>query len=249
MRKIISSSLVVLGLTAAANAQFCGSGAGFAIPDNNPAGASSTINVTNNFAITGIAVKINMSVNHSWIGDLIVTLTDPDGNTADLFRRVGVGIAGSTVGDSSNFAGGRFTTRGGVTNFADLNVPFPGCNATNISLAPFGTPAGNLWSASGVSGAPAPTGAPGTADNVFNGDYVASSNSGAGSTYADRYVEVNLMTLLAPGNSAGNWTLRISDNAGADTGTVASWQLQLLPEPTSLALVGLGVAALIRRRR
>jgi hypothetical protein len=47
-------------------------------------------------------------------------------------------------------------------------------------------------------------------------------------------------------NSLGTWTLSISDNAGGDTGSFSGWTLTLIPEPASLALLGLGV--LLRRR-
>jgi subtilisin-like proprotein convertase family protein len=56
-----------------------------AIPDNNPAGASSTLAI----AESGIIADLNVSLNitHTWIGDLEVTLTSPGGTpvTVTLF--------------------------------------------------------------------------------------------------------------------------------------------------------------------
>lgn len=49
-------------------------------------------------------------------------------------------------------------------------------------------------------------------------------------------------------NSAGLWTLTITDSAAADIGNLGSWTLHLVPEPTSLSLLALAGLALIRRR-
>ncbi len=49
-------------------------------------------------------------------------------------------------------------------------------------------------------------------------------------------------------SSLGNWTLTISDHAGADVGAIGGWTLSIVPEPTSLSLLGLAGLALIRRR-
>ena len=59
--------------------------------------------VPDNFLINDITVGLN-SLTHSWIGDLIATLTHADTNTTvDLFNRVGVISSG--FGASSNLKG------------------------------------------------------------------------------------------------------------------------------------------------
>jgi hypothetical protein len=49
------------------------------------------------------------------------------------------------------------------------------------------------------------------------------------------------------------WTLTIVDRAGGDTGSISGWSAEgtytAVPEPASMAVLGLGAAALIRRRR
>lgn len=80
---------------------FTGNGAGFAIPDNTPAGASSEINVVDAFLIGDITVNLN-DLSHPFIGDLIATLTHvSSATTVTLFNRVGRVDSGTA--DASNF--------------------------------------------------------------------------------------------------------------------------------------------------
>jgi subtilisin-like proprotein convertase family protein len=59
------------------------------IPDNNATGINRTITVPATAAtITGIT--LNLNINHTWVGDLIVRLTSPSGTTRTLIDRPGV---------------------------------------------------------------------------------------------------------------------------------------------------------------
>ncbi|WP_435373038.1 HYR domain-containing protein [Aequorivita aurantiaca] len=60
---------------------------GTAIPDNNPAGVTVTMNVTDNFSITDLDVNLNIS--HTFVGDVIVTIKSPAGTTAIIVDRPG----------------------------------------------------------------------------------------------------------------------------------------------------------------
>lgn len=46
---------------------------GVAIPDNNPAGVSDVMNVADSFVIQD--VNVGLRINHTWVGDLVVTLS------------------------------------------------------------------------------------------------------------------------------------------------------------------------------
>ncbi len=69
-----------------------------AIPDNAPAGATSTLNVSNSFVLTDVNVVYQMS--HTWVGDVVITLTPPGGGPITLMDRPGV--PASTFGCSGD---------------------------------------------------------------------------------------------------------------------------------------------------
>ncbi|WP_432410228.1 proprotein convertase P-domain-containing protein [Rasiella sp. SM2506] len=73
---------------------------GTAIPDSNPAGLTTTLDITDDFNITDLDVDLDIS--HTWVGDIIVTLTAPDGTTsATIVDRPGAPATG-TFGCSGN---------------------------------------------------------------------------------------------------------------------------------------------------
>lgn len=76
-------------------------GAGFNIPDSNPVGASSTINVAESGPLVSVTITLK-NLTHTWVGDLIATLTNANGNVF-LFNRIGRVNTG--FGDSSDFGG------------------------------------------------------------------------------------------------------------------------------------------------
>lgn len=193
MSKFLAAS-AGLALAASALAGNSYNGAGFAIPDNAPAGANSVINVADSFAIANVSVTLN-NLTHTWAGDLIATLSN-GATTVTLFSRPGQ-VGGTGFGSSSDFGGNYTFADGG----ADLTAALGGGGAFVI---------------------PSGTYAPAGALSAFNGQ-----------------------------NSAGNWTLSISDNAGGDLGSLGSWTLNLtaVPTPGAAALLGLAGVAGLRRRR
>ncbi|NLP57775.1 zinc-dependent metalloprotease family protein [Lutibacter sp. B1] len=81
------------------------------IPDNNSAGINSKINITNNKTVTDIDLTVNIS--HTWLEDLMLTLTSPQGTTIILASNIG--------GDGDNYTNTVFDDSG--TTQINLGVP------------------------------------------------------------------------------------------------------------------------------
>src|SRR5690606_1691427 len=73
---------------------------GSAIPDGSPAGLTSTV-VVSGLSGTISNVSAQVTVTHSWVGDIIITLQSPDGVVVTLLDRPGVPDS-STVGCNNN---------------------------------------------------------------------------------------------------------------------------------------------------
>jgi len=76
-------------------------GTPIAIPDNNATGVSQTLNFPAT-AETITNVTLNLQINHTWVGDLRVRLTSPDGTTRTLINRpgrvfFGLGCSGDNI--------------------------------------------------------------------------------------------------------------------------------------------------------
>ena len=186
-----------------------------AIPDNLPAGISVDVVVIDTLKLQAEptnCVEVTLlfgggATGHTWIGDLVATLTHVADGTSDLFNRIGR-IGGAGFGDSSDALGPYKFTNG-----------------------PKGNP-GDIWAAAALAGAAAV---------VPAGNYRA--------TTAGAAAFIDLCAPFLSGGSKGTWRLNVHDDAGGDVGTLVSATLTLKPEPSTLALLGLGTLALIRRRR
>jgi hypothetical protein len=116
--------------------QFCSGTVNIAVPDNNPAGAFSTINVSGisvNCLINGMTVIINMP--HSNIGDMVFALKAPNGQVMNLDYFIS-----STGGNgpSSGFTNTVFSSTGTVPLSAGTN-PYTGTFKPDlINNGPFG---------------------------------------------------------------------------------------------------------------
>jgi Ca2+-binding RTX toxin-like protein/subtilisin-like proprotein convertase family protein len=74
---------------------------GWVVPDNNSVGISDTVTMGAGLDIDFIEVDLNLT--HSYRGDLVVTLTSPDGTESVLVNRPGITGNGSDNGDNIVF--------------------------------------------------------------------------------------------------------------------------------------------------
>jgi subtilisin-like proprotein convertase family protein len=108
-RQLLCTSLAIAGLAVSATASavtadafYAAPGLAMAIPDDDAVGVSSTISISDSFTIGKIAVVV--VAEHTWVGDLIFTLTGPDGTTITLANQPGTTDPDADAGDNANLS-------------------------------------------------------------------------------------------------------------------------------------------------
>jgi hypothetical protein len=142
--KFIALAGLTVALSASASAQFAASGPGSAVPSSGsggggvfplslPAGEAASP-ATVGVAVTSIESIVVDGLNHTWVGDLQMTLADPAGVEHLIFLRPGY-LNTSGAGTAGDFVGGTYTfvETGGAslpTSSNGLDIPAGTYNQT-----------------------------------------------------------------------------------------------------------------------
>ncbi|MHC4429813.1 MAG: proprotein convertase P-domain-containing protein, partial [Planctomycetota bacterium] len=143
---------------------------GLDIPDDTDPGVFDTITVGDSYTVQDI--KVAVTIDHTWLGDLCVRLSKDGGAESAIIKRMNLEAECDANGCC-------------------------GCSSNNMSVT--------LWD--------------GAADGIE--DQCAENLSG---TY---YSDAFSLSGFAGGDSAGDWTIHVNDNAGGDLGTLVTWSLIL----------------------
>ncbi|MFH2007039.1 MAG: proprotein convertase P-domain-containing protein [bacterium] len=227
--------------------------AALAVPDNNAAGVSSTINVPDDIAIGSLKVELN--VEHTYIGDLRITLSKGD-TTVVLHDRQGGGADNlnktfSVTELDGSSAQGEWTLHisdhagqdtgqllSWTLHVAGSNLPLSDTrkwsDETQVSITDN--------DAAGVSRTMT-LGDDGTIKGIkvtvdithpYVGDLIVTVSKDANQQVlqsreggsADDLKKTFTLTSFNGAPIAGDWVLTVSDNAGQDVGTLNSWTLE-----------------------
>lgn len=114
-----------------------------AIPDNDPVGVESDLVVADNVVLTDVDVRVQ--IDHTWVGDLVITLRAPDNTEVVLLDRPGVPVM-SGVGCSDDNLNVTFDDASGFD-------PESHCTGSDPWFSGTANPVGSLATFNGMSSA------------------------------------------------------------------------------------------------
>lgn len=217
----VLAAAAMLALPLSASAQYSASGPGGPIPDGGPTNGTPGVPLTSTATIAGSGGIVDVSVDFAGLAHTW---------TGDLAIRL-THPNGTTSMDIQSRPG-----RGSASSFG-FNMDYVTANSYSFSDA-----GADLYAALGPAIIP-------------SGTYRPSSNPNAPTDpvpapFPYVYTPTSFASTFGGLDSAGDWTLTITDFAAGDTGSLGGWTLNVtVPEPASLGLLTLGLPALLVRRR
>lgn len=144
MRHVLAFTSIVLAAACScgATAQYSGSGGALNDALDEPGVTTFTITVLDVGTIQSFGSLALTNFQHSWCGDVQITLTAPDASSVSIVDRIG--YTGSLFGDSSNYLGSYAFADGGASIWA---IATQQGNGTTFNI-PTGT-----YAATGAGGA------------------------------------------------------------------------------------------------
>lgn len=198
MKKSFLILLCSLLLAGNASADLFTGGGGMSVADTNPGGLSSgTLNVGTVGTIASYDnLIINMTTQHTWLGDITFTLQSPTGTQVQIMRRQGA----SGVGNSGDMQVGLHTF---VDNGTGANMPFTN-TATNMA-------GGTVWNRS---------------NNAASTQIIPAVNPNTYASFAGQVVNGTwtLFALDSAGGDVGvvgDWSMNITLTAIPEPGSLA----------------------------
>ena len=167
---------------------------------------------------------VRIKLEHSYIGDIFIGLTCPNGQMAKIMRKYGSSGAANCAGTIPLPWGWAVTT--GVTSSAYFGVPVDdsggGCTPT-----PMGTPWNYCWSDNAMNGYQYAAGQGHVYESVNIHNNRVDSTNVAAMTQVYHPDETFSSLIGCPMN--GTWAVTVIDGWSADNGFVTEWEMALDP--------------------
>ena len=228
------------------------------IPDNDPNGVVSTLQINDGTNIQSLSVKVDIT--HTYVGDLTLYLIGPDGTTVTL--RQNTGGAADDIHETYNVSAFNGKSAVGtwklkvVDNAAQDTGSIDGWSLTIKATYTSNAPTEHTYVSEDTPISIPDNDSNGITSNIYVPDSAVVTELKVTVDITHTYIGDLIVTIIAPngatatlsnrtGGSAddihktwtltadsgiqihGTWKLKVSDNAGDDTGTLDDWKLQI----------------------
>ena len=158
-----------------------------------------------------------VDIEHSYIGDIWISLTCPNGQRASLLKKYGTGSSGSCY---SQIPASSIGWNGAGTSYARFGVANTNDNSLN-KCDPLTNPPGTCWQYY-WSNNPQST--------YVNNQYVYTGATGSVGVPSGFYHPDDNFSALVGCPLNGNWSIQVMDGWSIDNGWLCGWELALNPD-------------------